>query len=320
VRVAIYLPLLAAVVLGCSGPALARRLPPATATRLLVGAGVLSAVSTSFVLGLLAFTFVAQLAPVAALGHWSVHSLAAIDPVPRVTACVALIVLVVLAVVALRAATARAKALLAARVLCHRLGGQPGQLVVVDDDVEVFAVSAARGRIVASRALLQALSPVERRVVLAHEAAHLLHHHLSYRLAADLAAAVNPMLRPLASAVRYATERWADEAAADAVSDRRQVAMALARTSLRRQGLRRPAPWASVALSAAGSSVVARVEALLAPPPRQRPALVFALAVLMCVTLCAAAEARSDTERLFESLAIAGSVTGPPPQFVGRVP
>lgn len=305
-HVAIYLPLLVAAVLGATAPHLSRALPPATAARLLAAAGAATAAATSFVLAVLAFTLVAELAPVARLGSWSTSELDAANPVPDGTSAVAVAAVCVLAVVAGHAAVRRMRATRAARRLCAELGGGPGGLVVIDGpDVEVFAVPALRGRIVATRPLLAALPADERRAVLAHETAHLRHHHHRYRLAAELAAAVNPLLRPLAAAVDYATERWADEAAAGTVGDRRVVARALARCGLQATQPRRPAPWAAAALHATEPSrLVRRVEALLAPAPRHRPLLVAGVAALLVVTMTAVVETQRDTERMFENASV----------------
>lgn len=315
---AVYLPLLAAAVLGACAPRLAVGLPPATAARLLVAAGVLVSAATSFVLAVLAFTLVAELAPIARLGSWSTAELDAANPVPDTTAAAAAVAVCVLALVAAHAVVRRARAALAARRLCAQLGGGPGDLVVVDGPaVEVFAVPAMRGRIVASRRLLAALPGDERRAVLAHETAHLRHRHHRHRLAAELAAAVNPLLRPLVPAVEYATERWADEVAARVVGDRAVVARALARTGLQAAEPHRPALWSAAALYAAAhhSPLIRRVEALLAPAPRRRPLLVVAVAALLAGTLCAVAEAQQDSERMFESavLTTATHATHPSP-------
>jgi len=309
-HVAIYLPLLVAAVLGATAPHLSRALPPATATRLLAGAAVATATATSFVLGVLTFTLVAEFGPVARLGSWSTSRLDASNPVPDGASVAAGATVCVLAFFVVRAVVRSVRATLAARRLCTELGGEPGDLVVIDGpDVRVFALPALRGRIVATRPLLAALPADERRAVLAHETAHLRNHHHRYRLAADLAAAVNPLLRPLARGVDYATERWADEAAAGTVGDRRVVARALARCGL---GLRHSAPGAAEALHrpsepsrlvhpAEPSRLVRRVEALLAPAPRHRPLLVAGVAALLVVTMVAVAETQRDTEHLFEN-------------------
>jgi Zn-dependent protease with chaperone function len=309
---AIYMPLLAAAVLGGCAPRLSRGLPPATATRLLATAGALIAAATSFVLAVLAFTLLAELGPIARLGSWSSSALAAANPVPDLTSVAAGAAVCVLAVVAVRAAVRRGRATLAARRLCAQLGGGPGDLIVVDSPhVEAFALPAMRGRIVASRPLLVALPADERRAVLAHEAAHLRHRHHTYRLAAELAAAVNPLLRPLVDAVEYTTERWADEVAAVTVGDRRVVARALARCGLEASQPRRPRPWAAAALHAVTerSRLVRRVEALLAPAPRHRPVLVAGVAVLVLATLATVLEAQQDTEQMFENASVSATHT-----------
>jgi Zn-dependent protease with chaperone function len=303
-RFAVYLPLLAAATLGACAPALSRRLPPATGTRLLTGSAVLAAAATSFVLAVLAFTLVGQLPLVATLGHWSGSTLAAATPVPAVGAAAALLTGSALAVATARAVLIRARAMIAARALCQRLGGRPGQLVVIDDDaIDAFAVPAAGGgRIVASRLLLQSLPPAERRAVLTHESAHLAHHHHLYRLAAELAAAVNPLLRPVARGVHYTSERWADEVAAATVGDRKTVATALARTSLNsraRTGERRDA-CAPTRLAITGPTTVARVQALLRPAPQPRRGLVLGVLALLAATLLASGEIQRDTEHLFK--------------------
>jgi Zn-dependent protease with chaperone function len=306
VHVAVYLPLLFAALLGATATHLSRTLPPATAARLLTTAGVATAAATSFVLAVLAFTALAELAPVAELGSWSTSALDAANPVPDGTSALAVAAVCVLAMVALRVALLRVRASRAARRLCAQLGGGPGDLVIVDGpDVDVFAVPSLRGRIVATRLLLAALPADERRAVLAHETAHLRHHHHRYRLAAELAAAVNPLLRPLAGAVDYATERWADEVAAGTVGDRRVVARALARCGLQATQPRLPAPWSAAALHATTPSrLVRRVEALLEPAPRHRPLLVAGVAALLVVTMAAVVETQQDTEQIFETASV----------------
>src|ERR1019366_3181879 len=138
------------------------------------------------------------------------------------------------------------------------------------------------GRVGVSTAMLRALPPDERRVLLAHEAAHLRHHHHLYVQLAELGAAANPLLRPLALAVRDGTERWADEDAAAEVGDRALAARALARAGLARAlaspGLRM-APLTT--LPAVDSGVAHRALALLAPRPRRRRRLAVAVATLV---------------------------------------
>jgi Zn-dependent protease with chaperone function len=300
--VAVYVPLLAALLLGLGAAPLSRLVPPATAARALAASSVLVAAATSFVLGVLAFTVLGKLPPVAALGSWSVASLSAADPVPQLVGGAACAAVLVLGARGLRAAVSRYRALAAVRALCLSLGGEPGQLVVVDDDADdVYVLPGARGRIIASRSLLIALPADERGALLAHEAAHLRHHHHRYRAATEFAAALNPLLRPAVAAVRFATERWADEDAAQATGDRTVVATAIARAGLRRRDTRAiTAGWRALVLEAADSAVVARVRALLAPPLRRRPAALLLLGALLAVTVSSAVEAQRDAEDLFE--------------------
>jgi beta-lactamase regulating signal transducer with metallopeptidase domain len=189
-----------------------------------------------------------------------------------------------------------------AAAACRRLGPGTNGLVIVDDEEpDAYALPGLTGRVVVSTAMLRALPPDERRVLLAHEAAHLRHHHHLYVQLAELGAAANPLLRPLALAVRDGTERWADEDAAAEVGDRALAARALARAGLARAlaspGLRL-APLAT--LPAVDSGVAHRALALLAPRPRRRRWLAVAVATLVLIPLAAAAITAHDTEHRFE--------------------
>ncbi|MEU2348852.1 M48 family metalloprotease [Modestobacter sp. NPDC049651] len=304
-HVAVYCPFLASAVLGGLAPRLARRLPPATASRLLAAGGLGAALASASALAVLAFLLVARVPVVADRGHWSAGALAAASPVPAVVAVLALALLAVAAGRTVRLTVARVGAVRAARALCRELGGGPGRLVVLDEDVAAVAVPGAGGRVLVSRAQLAALPPAERRALLAHERAHLVHRHHLYRLLAELAAALDPWQVRVPAAVRFATERWADEVAAAELGDRAAVARSLARSGLRAL---RPvrAPWAAVALGAGGSRVVQRVEALLAPAPRQRPAVLLAVLLVVGLGLGAAVHAQADTEEVVEHAAPSG--------------
>jgi hypothetical protein len=143
--------------------------------------------------------------------------------------------------------------------------------------------------------------------MLAHERAHLACHHYAFVAADHLAAACNPMLRPVAAAVAYTVERWADERAATACGDRRQVARAVGKAALAtaHHPARRRVPEAVLALLGkrrpalhGAGPVPHRVAALLAEPrtsslPLNLPwlPLAGAAAVVGASALCAFAAA-----------------------------
>jgi len=297
VRAAVIIAVAVSLLLAATGPALGRRLPPAAGARLLVAASVLVAGCSVFVLGVMAFTWVGQLAPVAAFGEWSVADLRTADPIPTEIAAGSVVLLLPAAGWWLAVVTRRCRALLAAHRSCRHLSAA-GALVVVDNQrPDAFTTPQPAGRIVVTTGLLHALTDQERRVVLAHEASHLLHRHAWWLLAADLAAAANPLLLPTARTAARCVERWADEDAATTTGDRRAAARALARTALL---TRNPDLAGRLALSATGGDVPARVRALIAPPPRARPASVAVLAALLLVLCAATLMVQHRGEQLFE--------------------
>lgn len=144
--------------------------------------------------------------------------------------------------------------------------GAPGVVVVDAPEPTAYSLGGRGGQIVASTGLLRQLTPDERRVVFAHEAAHLRlgHHRLLW--VADVAA-LNPLLRLLRSRLRFLLERAADEEAARVVGDRLLVARTVGRVALLAS---EEAPERALAMN--GGSVVGRVEALLAPDAVSRSA------------------------------------------------
>ena len=135
----------------------------------------------------------------------------------------------------------------------------PGVVVVNTPRVFAYSVGGRGGQVVASRGLLDRIEPSERKVIFAHEAAHLRLHHHRLLLLGDIAA-LNPLMRPLRKRLRFALERAADEEAVRAVRDRALVARTVGRVAL----LSFDASPVQ-ALSMDGAGVVERVEALLAP-------------------------------------------------------
>jgi Peptidase family M48 len=301
VIVAMTLPLAVSVLLGVSAARLGRRLPPGTAVRLLTAAMLVTALANGFVLAVAGLLVLAQIPLVAALGHYSARVLGSGLPVPVVAGGVAAVTVCGLLAAALRRAALGGRDLVLAAVACRRLGPAVNGLVVVDDDEpDAYTLPGLGGRVVVSTAMLRALPADERRVLLAHEAAHLSRRHHLWVQAAELAAAANPLLRPAAAAVRAAVERDADEIAAAEVGDRALAARALARAGLARAAARR-ATAPQVALAGADAAVAERARALLAGPPPRRRVLAGMLAALMLATGAAVLVTGADTEARFEA-------------------
>ncbi|MEV1170105.1 M56 family metallopeptidase [Nonomuraea sp. NPDC049784] len=314
-RIIVYMPFVISLLLGPAIPHFGRRLAPAAATRLLVAAGVVGAGSSAFALICLAWTYVGQIPMVADVGDWSVRLLQADDPVPTPIATLALLILAVVGAFTLKAATRHGLALRRAARACREMTGGPDGLVVVDDPVpQAYAVPGRRtggGRIVVTTAMLRTLSVAERRVLIAHERAHLRDRHHLYRTVAAVTAALNPLLRALPAAVDYTTERWADERAAADAGDRRTTARAITRAAL---ATTKSSHSAASTLGFGHGDVPKRVTHLLAAPPRRRPLISAVLIVTMAACLAAANEARADTESLFEKAypSAAAAVTAVP--------
>ncbi|MDT0439553.1 MULTISPECIES: M56 family metallopeptidase [Streptomyces] len=243
------------------------RLHPRVATLLLSGvAGVLGLCSI-LCLALLAIVGTAQLPGNPLPDGWSDPEVRSAVPHDEVVGKTA--------VGALAAAATACTALLlrhyrVRRATVRALRGLPGtQVAVLDDDLP-YAHTLPGGRaarILVSTGMLAGLDSRERRVLFAHERAHLTGRHHRFLLLAGLAARANPFLRPLRTTVAYTVERWADEEAARAVGDRRLTARAVAKAAL----VSRPAPTPTMAaVGGEPGPVPRRVAALLGPAPVAR--------------------------------------------------
>jgi hypothetical protein len=295
------MPLIVAACFGLVGPHLARRLPPHQATWLISVGAVVSALSAATVLCLLGAVLLGQLPDIAGLGHWSSSALREHAPTEPGVAIAALFGALAAAATVAFVAVRRACAVIAAYRACKEMDGE-GDLVVIDGSTpSAVAVPGRPGRVVVSSSLLRLISPGERRVVLAHERAHLANGHHWHRSVVSIAIAANPLLAPLGGAIAYATERWADERAAAEVGDRRSAAQALARVAL----LTGRSPQRQPRLAAGQHAVPARVAALLGDAPEQQPILSLAVIVLLAVGLLAAAVLEKQIEQVFE---LAGQV------------
>jgi len=283
------------------GPRLAVRMPPSTAVRILTGLGLLITLTCGFVLAAVAFTALAIVPAVAALGHWSPAALAGPGTLPVPVGAGLGILVAVLLTAASRRTLGEVRALATSEVTCRRIGPGVAGLVVMDDDApDAYALPGLTGRIVVTTAMLQALPADERRVLLEHEASHLRHRHHVYVQLTTIAAAANPLLRPLVPAVRLAVERWADEDAA-ALVDRDTAVRALAGLARARAARSHaPTPDPLPGLAAVGSTLPQRTAALQRPAPAPRPALVAAAVALGVLVTVAAMTTSRLTEQRFE--------------------
>jgi Zn-dependent protease with chaperone function len=294
---AVYVPILATAVLGLTARSFGRGANPATMVRLLVFAAILVAGLSAYSMLLLGCTLVCQMGFVAHIGHWSSEALSVHDPVERSVAVAAVLALAVATVVSTRLLVIRVVAF----VRAYRVGRSltPTKGLAVVRDVQPLAYALPGGVFVVSESLLRALTSVERKVLLAHEAAHCRHRHHYWRAAAEICAAINPLLRPVASTVYQLTERWADEAAAGSVGDRQVVASALARIAqLTQQWTSRPA-----LLAVGGGNVAERVAALMADPPRTSFWRIASLTSLVVVVVITAHIAEASLDAIFDAAA-----------------
>ncbi|MEU9890976.1 M56 family metallopeptidase [Sphaerisporangium sp. NPDC051011] len=305
-RVAVYLPLLLSLLAPLVARPLSERCEPRLATWLLTVSAVVLAAATTISLGLLTITGLIRIPLLADLGHWSAHAAQRDDPTGPSIALVAGLLLGGAVLTAARVLVRRARTLVAAAAEAACMPTPDGLVVVEDDTPDAFALPGLPGRVVVSTGMLHALEESEHDILLAHERAHLAAHHYLFVAFAGLGAAANPLLRPLATAVTYTVERWADERAAAVTGDRAQVARTVGKAALAARRAPAPAPGAALGifgrrgpLGGAGP-VPRRVAALLAPPLRRHPGLVLATAALLAIAACSTAEAGHDLHLLLE--------------------
>ncbi|MGX6607322.1 M56 family metallopeptidase [Micromonosporaceae bacterium Da 78-11] len=279
-NIAIYLPLLLALPLTMGAGWLAARGAPGTIARGLTGSAVVAAVSSTWSLALLALTLLDDLPPLSALDDHPTLELP--EPVPGP---VALLAALLLAWGGLRLV----RDLLRRRSTHQRLraAGDPHDGLVVADWSAPLAVAVPGrpGHLLVTSGILRLLDADERRVMFAHERAHLTHHHHRLVSLAAAAAAVNPLLIPVRERVAFLVERWADEEAATVVGDRDLTAQAVARAALA------TAPGPAAALGMHGGTAVHRVQALFEPSPAPRRRRLVGPSLLATGCLAAAAVA-----------------------------
>lgn len=258
----IVLPAVLALASSVVAALLLPRLPPRAATWALTALAAGSALAVTWALGALALGYAAEQPALAEALGWCGMLLTSHDRVPAAAGSAAWILLVAMLLGAGSHIMRR-----------HRARTTNGPELL---DTEVPIAFAAPGRygreggVVVSTGMLEILDHDERKVLFAHEQAHLKYRHHRFLQVAETAAAAVPLLRPISRRVRFATERWADEAAADELGDRRVVARAIARAALASTDAR---PAAVMAFG--GSSTLARVEAMLQRPGEARASTVL---------------------------------------------
>jgi Zn-dependent protease with chaperone function len=184
--------------------------------------------------------------------------------------------------------------------------------VVVDDPApEAFALPGLPGRVVVSTGMLHALDDTEHGILLAHERAHLAGRHYAFVALAQFGAAANPLLRPLAVAVTFTIERWADESAATAAGDRRRVARTVGKAALAARHAPGRLQTSGAAMGVLGKlgrrdplalagPVPRRVAALLAPPVAYRTVPAVVTAAVLGLAVWCTAEAAHDLHVLLK--------------------
>ncbi|MCG0290775.1 M56 family metallopeptidase [Streptomyces sp. PSAA01] len=307
-RIAVYIPLLLSLLAPLGARPLSERCEPRLATWLLTVSALAMGAATTISLGLLAITGLIRFPQLASLGHWSAHTAQRDDPAELSVALIAALLLGAAVLMAARMLWRRTRTLTAAALEAACMPTEDDLVVVEDEAPDAFAIPGLPGRIVVSTGMLRTLDETERDILLAHERAHLASRHYAFVTLAQLGAAANPLLRPLATAVTYTIERWADENAATATGDRKRVAHTVGKAALAAHHTPTRAPGASLgilgrrtALAAAGP-VPRRVAALLAPPFGRHSILAAAAAVVLATAALSTAEAAHDLHLLLEAV------------------
>lgn len=156
---AVVMALAACLAFTVAGPWLARALPPAAAVRMLVPASLLSAGSAVFVLGVVTFTWLGQVAEVARWGSWSPQTLHALTPIPSMVGVATGTLLVPIGAWTLVSGWLTARALVAVHREGQRFAPETDSPVVIVEsgDLEAFTLPGRWGKIVITTGMLAAL-------------------------------------------------------------------------------------------------------------------------------------------------------------------
>lgn len=229
-----------------------RKLPPRAALWILTSVGAVGAATVVPAVAVLAGGFALG----TPIGAWLVEACSLFAAHHRIPTGLGLGAVLVLVAVAWRVGA------VAATARDGRIGGFDPLTVVEADAPIAFARSGRRGGVVVSTGMLEALEPAERKVLFAHERAHVRGRHDVHMLVHEFAAAVLPWLARLRPELCLAAERAADAAALSEVrGDRRLVATAIARAAMAadRHGAVVSAP------AFTGGAVAFRVRSVLHP-------------------------------------------------------
>ena len=258
---AVLFPAVGALIVATATALLHRRLHPRFAVPLLTFATCSVGIAAAAALALPAFGFAASSAGVNGWADWCTRWYGHHQSVPPILGLLSVVLLLVIVV---RGVTAHNR-------WRRDVRSEPASVgwlkVTPSESPSAYAVPGRPGRVVVSIGMLDRLTPQERRVLFAHERAHLTLSHHRYLWVAEVIATAIPPLRLLARQLRFATERWADEVAAISVGNRRLVARAILRAALAQaEGMapQQPAPHRAGFL---GTGTRERVEALLEREP-----------------------------------------------------
>ena len=277
---AVYLPIVICAALAVAAPFVAKRIAPGIGAWLLAGAAAVGACSVLWSLALLVAALVDDV-------PWLMHG----QPPLPVDDAISLAAYALLLWSCVRIGLYT----FAQLRLRRRLRAIAGEHVVVrarrrpGHRVRVARPLGPRRRL---RGDAAALSADQRRVLFAHEWAHLDARHPAAITLAHLAAAAVPLLRPVARAVGFLCERHADERAAATVADRAGTAAALATAALASSRHGSPTAVSPVCAFDQGY-VLERISALRQPvrrPSRTMPAWAV-IAVILAVAAAFSATA-----------------------------
>lgn len=303
------LPVLVPALAGLAAKPLAARMEPRQAAWLLTAASIALAACSTTALALAA-AYAAIRSPIlAAAGDYSLRAVRRADPIPAGAGLLAGLLLMVALIAAGALVRSRAVAIARSYRQAAALSASDGIVVLPGASIEAYALPGGPGRIVISGCLLDQLDARRTSALVAHEHAHLTGRHYLFATAARLAASVNPLLIPVARAVEYALERWADEHAAVVTGDRRLVAQTIGQVALlaSQRGSQRLAiafgalgpRWRQLSVATAGP-VPRRVAALLTAPPRRGAWVPAAAAAIVLLAVAAALLAALDLHALVE--------------------